>query len=53
VSLTGHEFEKGWRSGGAGGNDSSGSDRNVTGLTARLAINEHGYPVFLERIDGK
>jgi IclR family acetate operon transcriptional repressor len=24
----------------------------ATGLTARLAINEHGYPIFLERIDG-
>jgi DNA-binding IclR family transcriptional regulator len=25
----------------------------ATGLTARLAINENGYPVFLERIDGE
>jgi DNA-binding IclR family transcriptional regulator len=25
----------------------------VTGLTARLAMNENGYPVFLERIDGE
>ncbi len=26
---------------------------SVTGLTARLAMNENGYPVFLERIDGE
>jgi IclR family acetate operon transcriptional repressor len=26
---------------------------SVTGLTARLALNENGYPVFLERIDGE
>jgi IclR family acetate operon transcriptional repressor len=26
---------------------------SVTGLTARLAMNEDGYPVFLERIDGE
>jgi IclR family acetate operon transcriptional repressor len=26
---------------------------SVTGLTARLAMNEAGYPVFLERIDGE
>jgi IclR family transcriptional regulator, acetate operon repressor len=26
---------------------------SVTGMTARLAINENGYPVFLERIDGE
>ena len=26
---------------------------NLTGLTARLAMNENGYPVFLERIDGE
>ena len=26
---------------------------SVTGMTARLAMNEHGYPVFLERIDGE
>jgi IclR family acetate operon transcriptional repressor len=26
---------------------------DVTGLTARLAMNENGYPVFLERIDGE
>lgn len=26
---------------------------SITGLTARLAINENGYPVFLERIDGE
>lgn len=25
----------------------------VTGMTARLAMNEAGYPVFLERIDGE
>lgn len=25
----------------------------VTGMTARLAINQTGYPVFLERIDGE
>lgn len=26
---------------------------SVTGMTARLAMNEAGYPVFLERIDGE
>lgn len=26
---------------------------SVTGMTARLAMNERGYPVFLERIDGE
>jgi IclR family acetate operon transcriptional repressor len=26
---------------------------SVTGMTARLAMNENGYPVFLERIDGE
>ena len=26
---------------------------SVTGMTARLAMNEDGYPVFLERIDGE
>jgi DNA-binding IclR family transcriptional regulator len=26
---------------------------SITGLTARLAMNENGYPVFLERIDGE
>jgi IclR family acetate operon transcriptional repressor len=26
---------------------------SVTGMTARLAMNEGGYPVFLERIDGE
>ena len=26
---------------------------SVTGLTSRLAMNENGYPVFLERIDGE
>jgi DNA-binding IclR family transcriptional regulator len=26
---------------------------SATGLTARLAMNEDGYPVFLERIDGE
>jgi IclR family acetate operon transcriptional repressor len=26
---------------------------STTGMTARLAINEAGYPVFLERIDGE
>ena len=26
---------------------------SVTGFTARLAMNEDGYPVFLERIDGE
>lgn len=25
----------------------------ATGLTARLAVNEDGYPVFLERVDGE
>jgi len=25
---------------------------SATGMTARLAMNEHGYPVFLERVDG-
>lgn len=25
----------------------------ITGLTSRLAINQEGFPVFLERIDGK
>ena len=26
---------------------------SATGMTARLAMNENGYPVFLERIDGE
>src|SRR5665213_3218833 len=26
---------------------------SVTGMTARLAMNEAGYPVFIERIDGE
>ena len=26
---------------------------STTGMTARLAMNENGYPVFLERIDGE
>jgi IclR family transcriptional regulator, acetate operon repressor len=25
----------------------------ATGLTARLATNDHGYPVFVERVDGR
>jgi DNA-binding IclR family transcriptional regulator len=25
----------------------------VTGLTARLAMNDHGFPVFVERVDGR
>jgi IclR family transcriptional regulator, acetate operon repressor len=26
---------------------------SLTGLTARLAVNENGYPVFLQRVDGE